>query len=597
MCVCWYFVGSLLASESGLSGLSLTRKTGTKKKADPRRAVLRECCTVGGFLIDKGVEGYWRSTGRAQCGAGEAAAVSFSRMSSLWFLLFFLPLWTVLPVTAGKPCAAKSFGGTSVVCVCNATYCDTMDPLVLPEKGHYLLYETNRAGKRLESRTGEILTDAKHPDLQLTFDVKKKYQQIKGFGGAVTDAAAINILSLSAGSQENLLQSYFSEEGIEYNIIRVPMASCDFSTHVYTYDDHPGDLDLQHFSLTMEDTKMKIPIVQAAQALTRRPLSLFASPWTAPPWMKTSNSAIGKGTLKGEPGGPYYKSWANYFIRFLDEYAKHNLTFWAVTAQNEPTTGLITNYSFQCTGFTAEMQRDFIVLDLGPALHNSAHRDVQLMILDDQRLLLPYWAKVVLGDVHVAQYVHGIAVHWYLDFLAPADKTLGRTHYLFPEYYLFSSEACTGYMPWEHTVKLGSWERGATYSFDIIQNLNYFVAGWTDWNIALNLQGGPNWVGNFADSPVIVDSSHDTFYKQPMFYHMAHFSKFVPEGSLRVGLDPSAATELETVAFLRPDGTAVINVLNWTPNDIDFVIWDPELGYIKAHSSAESIQSYLWKRQ
>ncbi|XP_041035735.1 lysosomal acid glucosylceramidase isoform X3 [Carcharodon carcharias] len=441
-------------------------------------------------------------------------------MSTFWLSFCLLPLWTVLPVTAGKPCAAQSFGGTSVVCVCNATYCDTIDPLVLPKKGYYLLYETSKAGKRLESKTGKILTNTKQQGLQLIFDVKKKYQRIKGFGGAITDAAAINILSLSAGSQENLLRSYFSEEGIEYNIIRVPMASCDFSTHVYTYDDYPGDLDLQHFSLTEEDTKMKIPIIQAAKALSKRPLYLFASPWTAPAWMKTNNSTIGKGTLKGKPGGQYYKLWANYFIRFLDEYAKHNLTFWAVTIQNEPTTGLITNYSFQCMGFTAELQRDFIVLDLGPALQNSTHKDVQLMILDDQRILLPYWAKV---------------------------------------------------------------------------NLNNFVTGWTDWNMALNLQGGPNWVKNFVDSPVIVNSSQDTFYKQPMLYHMAHFSKFVPEGSLRVGLDPSAATELETVAFLRPDGSAVVNVLNWTPNDIDFVIWDPEHGFIKAHSPAESIQSYLWK--
>ncbi|XP_067831900.1 lysosomal acid glucosylceramidase isoform X2 [Heptranchias perlo] len=530
---------------------------------------------------------------RVHCGVG---AVYSSRMSSFLFSVCFLLLWTVHPVTAGKPCDAKSFGGTSVVCVCNATYCDTMDPIVVPAKGLYLLYETNKAGKRLESKTGEILNDAKHPGLKLTFDTKKKFQWMKGFGGAVTDAASINILSLSVGAQGNLLRSYFSEKGIEYNIIRVPMASCDFSTHVYTYDDHPEDLSLQHFSLTEEDIKLKIPIIQQAQAMSRRPLSLFASPWSAPPWMKTSNSTIGKGTLRGEPGGKYYQSWANYFIRFLDEYAKHNLTFWAVTTQNEPTTGMIPDYSFQCMGFTAEMQRDFIVLNLGPALQNSAHKNVQLMILDDQRILLPYWAKVVLDDVHTAQYVDGIAVHWYVDQLTPADKTLGTTHHLYPEYYLFATEACTGYLPWEHTVLLGSWERGTMYSHDIIQDLNYFVAGWTDWNIALDLRGGPNWVKNFADSPVIVDSGQDKFYKQPMFYHMAHFSKFVPEGSRRVGLDASAATELESVAFLRPDGTALVNVLNRTPKDIDFMIWDLELGYIEARSTAESIQSYLWKR-
>lgn len=81
--------------------------------------------------------------------------------------------------------------------------------------------------------------------------------------------------------------------------------------------------------------------------------------------------------------------------RFLDEYAKHNVTFWAVTAENEPTAGLINNYPFQCLGFTAEQQRDFIAQDLGPALANSSHRHIQLIILDDNRLHLPHWARVV----------------------------------------------------------------------------------------------------------------------------------------------------------------------------------------------------------
>ena len=93
-------------------------------------------------------------------------------------------------------------------------------------------------------------------------------------------------------------------------------------------------------------------------------------------------------------GGPH-SSPLSPAPRFLDEYAKHNLTFWAVTAENEPTAGLINNYPFQCLGFTAEQQRDFIARDLGPALANSSHRHVQLIILDDNRLHLPHWAKVV----------------------------------------------------------------------------------------------------------------------------------------------------------------------------------------------------------
>ncbi|OXB52248.1 hypothetical protein ASZ78_016165, partial [Callipepla squamata] len=259
----------------------------------------------------------------------------------------------------------------------------------------------------------------------------------------------------------------------------------------------------------------QIPLLHAAQAVAARPLSLFASPWTSPVWLKTNGAMTGRGTLKGTPGDRHHKAWAQYFVRFLDAYARHNLSFWAVTAGNEPTAGEIVFYPFQCLGFTAPHQRDFIARDLGPALRGSAHGHVRLIILDDQRLLLPYWAQV---------------------------------------------------------------------------DLNHHVTGWTDWNLALDLEGGPNWSRNYVDSPVIVDRARGVFYKQPMFYHMGHFrwgrggggagrgrghgggappppprSKFIPEGSVRVGLRVSARggrCALEHTALLRPDGSAVLVLLN-----------------------------------
>ncbi|KFU83958.1 Glucosylceramidase, partial [Chaetura pelagica] len=403
-------------------------------------------------------------------------------------------------------------------------------------------------------------------DLILTVDTTQRYQHVKGFGGSVTDAAAINILSLPAAAQDHLLHSYFSEEGLEYNLVRIPMASCDFSLDAYTYDDVPFDYELTHFSLRDEDTKLKVSGGrEETLAMSKQQLSLYASPWTSPTWMKTSESFVGKGTLKGQAGDKYHKTWANYFVRFLDEYAKHNLTFWAVTAENEPTAGLINNYPFQCLGFTAEQQRDFIAQDLGPALANSSHHNVQLIILDDNRLHLPHWAKVVLEDVKAARYIHGIGIHWYLDFIGPIQDTVVPTHELFPDYFILATEACIGAHFWERDVILGCWERGNQYSHSILMNLNHFVAGWTDWNLALDLEGGPNWVKNYVDSPIIVDASEGIFYKQPMFYHMGHFSKFIPEGSQRVGLvasRESKKTDLEYTAFLRPDSAVVVVVLN-----------------------------------
>ncbi|XP_046704327.1 lysosomal acid glucosylceramidase isoform X2 [Silurus meridionalis] len=515
------------------------------------------------------------------------------RNTDLFFLILLLT-GTFTHIRGSSECKARSFGQSSVVCECNATYCDSVGHVSLPAVGHFLSFLSSRAGARLQRNQGPVQKNSTGAALRITVVPTEKYQHVKGFGGAMTDAAAMNILSLSSRAQDQLLRQYFSPEGIEYNMVRVPMGSCDFSTRLYTYADLPEDYSLRNFSLAEEDTRMKIPLLQKAQALSARPLSLFASAWSSPAWLKTSGVLIGKGSLKGKPGGKAYKTWAQYYIRFLEEYEKHNLSFWGLTTGNEPTAGELTNYSFQALGFTPELQRDWIAMDLGPTLHSSPYSKTRLIILDDQRLLLPYWARVVLSDIHAAQYVHGIGVHWYLDQFVPAKFTLTATHDLYPEYFILGTEASTGWRNIDRGVRLGSWERAEDYAHDIIEDLNNYVAGWTDWNLALDMSGGPNWVKNFVDSSIIVDQSKDVFYKQPMFYSMAHFSKFLWEGSRRIGLSTSEHTSLETSAFLRPDGSVLLIVLNRSDAEVQFEVWDQTLGFLPTSAPPHSILTLLW---
>uniref|UniRef100_A0A3B5BA54 Glucosylceramidase n=1 Tax=Stegastes partitus TaxID=144197 RepID=A0A3B5BA54_9TELE len=374
-------------------------------------------------------------------------------------------LQSLLFLFGSSKCISRNFGHDSVVCECNSTYCDSIGPVRLPPVGRFSSYLSSLEGSRLEAGEAEVQVNGSSTGLRLTLVSYQKYQKVRGFGGSMTDAAAMNILSLSAGSQEQLLRQYFSSEGIGFSVVRVPMASCDFSTRLYTYADSPGDYGLDNFTLAAED----IPLLQRAQALSPGPLSLLASAWSAPAWMKTNGALTGKGSLKGQPGGKEHKAWAQYYVRFLEEYSKYNLSFWAVTTGNEPSAGQMTNYSFQALGFTAEQQRDWVSLDLGPALHASSFPRTHVLILDDNRLLLPRWAKVVLSDIQAGRYIHGVAVHWYLDHLVPADISLDVIHQLYPEYYLFGTEACAGWSPADRGVKLGSWDRAEQYAHDIIQ--------------------------------------------------------------------------------------------------------------------------------
>ncbi|XP_076443700.1 lysosomal acid glucosylceramidase-like [Babylonia areolata] len=482
----------------------------------------------------------------------------------------------------------------SVVCVCNSTYCDTVPPLPALSPGMFTVYTSSQKGDRFSLTTAKA-SSSTSAHVVLEVNKNKTRQTIVGFGGAFTDAAGINIASLPTAAQDKLLQAYFASDGLEYNIGRIPMASCDFSTHPYSYDDVDGDLDLVHFTLAPEDLKLKIPYIQQAQNLTGHKLRLFGSPWSAPAWMKTNKNMTGNGTLIGQPGGPYYKTWANYFVRFVQEYSKHGIPMWGLTTQNEPTDGNIYNFPFQAMGWTPQTQRDFVKLDLGPALHTNNLKDVQLMIMDDQRLLLPYWANIIYDDPEARQYVSGVAVHWYLDSEVPIN-VLDFTHSLQPDKFIFASEACNGDRPWDiYKVMLGDWGRGEKYAHDIIGDLNHWVTGWTDWNLALDLQGGPNWVKNFVDSPIIVNASSGLFYKQPMFYALGHFSKFFLPGSKHVQLSSKQKTDVESTAVLRPDGTLALVLLNRDTSDMTLSVHDPDVGYLDVTVAAKSIKTVLWR--
>lgn len=183
--------------------------------------------------------------------------------------------------------------------------------------------------------------------MTLVVNDRKLYQTIKGFGGAFTDAVGVNLLSLSPAMRETMLRQYFSPDGLGYTIGRVPIASCDFSTHEYSYDDVAGDLAMDHFNLTTEDFVYKIPFIKRAQQLSNNQLKLFASPWSAPGWMKTNGDMKGGGLLDGAIDGPYYEAWATYLVKFFAEYYAQGISFWGLTGQNEPTSGRIPNYGWQ----------------------------------------------------------------------------------------------------------------------------------------------------------------------------------------------------------------------------------------------------------
>lgn len=163
------------------------------------------------------------------------------------------------PVDAANPCQSRRFQHDSVVCVCSESYCDTIDRIAPTKCGILNVYESDRAGKRLEKRDVQFGNDLTGSSFRnVTINRKLKYQEIIGFGTSWSDAGAIGLSRLSPNLRTKVLRSYFSDEGSEYSTARVVISGCDFSNRPYTYDDVDNDWELNSWALVEEDLQMKV---------------------------------------------------------------------------------------------------------------------------------------------------------------------------------------------------------------------------------------------------------------------------------------------------------------------------------------------------
>ncbi|KAK4292063.1 hypothetical protein Pmani_035140 [Petrolisthes manimaculis] len=475
-------------------------------------------------------------------------------------MLMLLLLLVPALVAGGTECNPRDFGADSVVCVCTASDCDLQGVIPVPADGLFTTVTSSRDGLRFAQNTSSLeSTPNPDADVSVVLDHSTDYQTIFGFGGAFTDSTGINIASLPLKAQDFLIKwvdmSYFSPDGIEYNLCRLPMAGTDYSIRTYSYDDVEGDVDLVNFNLTIEDYQYKLPYIKQAQQVANKELLLFGSPFSPPAWMKESGSFFGSGSILKEMWEPY----ANYFIKFLQAYEAEGAPMWGVTMQDEPLAGLKDSSWNNCY-WSPEDTRDWIKTHLGPAMKSAGYGDVKLMIHDQTRDTIPWYVIPCLDDAECNQYVDGTALHWYADLLTSPDS-MDETHNLYPGKFMLYTESCDGWNAEpDEKVILGSWVRAENYAFNILEDLNHWATGWVDWNMALNMSGGPNWASKAADSPIIINTDAGEFYKQPMFYALGHFSKFIPPGSIRMPSTVSGPGSGDVIAVAVHDIPSLTNV-------------------------------------
>ena len=399
-----------------------------------------------------------------------------------------------------------------------------------------------------ERETGHY--DPKRPVIAVNSRVD--YQEFMGFGGAFTESAAFTLSEAPEKVRDEALRAYFSKpEGLGYVLGRVHINSSDFSLENYTYVEE-GDKDLSTFDLSRED-RWVVPMIRDAMKHAKEPLTLLASPWSPPGYMKDTGEMNYGGKLLPQ----FADTWANYYARYIDEMKKRGIDIWAVSVQNEP---LATQTWDSCI-YTAEEERDFVKHHLGPVLRAS-HPDTKIIVWDHNRDVLVERGAVVLSDPEAAQYVWGVGNHWYV---SEAFENLTALHNLFPDKHILFTEGCVELTTTSENAVyngyLGSWSNGERYGRNIIGDFNNWSRGWIDWNLVLNEIGGPNHVYNYCEAPIMYDRNTEKLIYNNSYYYIGHFSKHIAVGARRLEISVTKE-DVHAVAFRNPDGRIVVVAQN-----------------------------------
>jgi len=393
-------------------------------------------------------------------------------------------------------------------------------------------------------------------------DPDKTFQTILGLGGALTDASAETFAKLPANKQDELLQAYFdNKKGIGYSLARTNIHSCDFSSDSYTYIEE-GDAALKTFTI-QHDKTYKIPFIKKAITAAGGRLTLFASPWSPPAFMKTNNDILHGGKLKKE----FYQPWANYFTKFIKAYEAEGIPVWGITIQNEP----MATQTWESCIFTGEEERDFLKYNLGPAMQKAGLGTKKIIGWDHNRDLIYQRASTLLNDKDAAKYLWGIGFHWYEPWSGgdPMYNNLKLVHEAFPSVNLLFTEGCAESFD---KNKYDEWKLGEKYGANMISDFNNGSAGFTDWNILLDETGGPNHVGNFCFAPVHADTKTGELIFTNSYYYIGHFSKFIRPGAKRI-VSSASRSQLQTTAFKNPDGSVAVIVMNQSSQPVNYFLW------------------------
>lgn len=375
----------------------------------------------------------------------------------------------------------------------------------------------------------------------------QSYQTMDGFGGCFNELGYIALNKVTKEKREEVVKNLFDPEECNFAYCRLPIGANDYAASWYSLNETKGDYQMKNFSIE-RDKGCLIPYINDAKKYNRN-LTLFASPWSPPTWMKFPE-VYNFGTLIWEEEN--LKAYALYFKKFVESYEKEGIKIDQVHIQNEP----IADQKFPSCVWSGKQLRDFIKGYIGP-LFEESEMDTEIWLGtlnspyddygDDNWQFGQYnnFANTVLSDKNAKKYVNGVGYQW------GGKHALLQTKIAYPEMKLIQTENECG-------EGKNSWEY-AEYVFNLMWTyLMNGVCAYTYWNMVLEENGVSTW-GWKQNSLVTVTKDNNVHYN-PEYYLMRHFSKYVKQGAVMKGLKGDFAGN--ALAFENPDGSVVLELLN-----------------------------------
>lgn len=432
----------------------------------------------------------------------------------------------------------------------------------------------------------------KSTDNLIELNPKTEFQEMDGFGVAITGSSCYNLLKMTEADRKKLLEEVFSPKtGLGYGYIRISIGCSDFSLSEFTCCDEPG---IENFAIHEEDEKYLIPILK--EILKINPgLKIMGSPWTCPIWMKVENLKDLKpfpSWKSGQLNPKHYQDYADYFVKYIRAMKERGIELHSITIQNEP----LNRGNSASLFMTWQEQKEFIKTALGPKFRE-AKLETEIIVFDhnynydsqkpDCKDQIGYPLHIY-EDEEAAQYVTGAAYHAYGGNVAELD----RIHAAFPDKNIYFTE-----------MSIGEWN----YSFngDLMWCMREVGLGTINrhskavilWNLMLDDKHRPFRPGgcSICMGAIDIDSSdYKTLERKSHYYVIGHLSKVVSPGAKRIETKGYTERGLHYSGFKNPDGRLSLVVLNDTSRPIRASVGDGERTF-KIDLPAKSVGSYKWE--